>query len=286
MTDRIEALERFKQSFPPFLFETPEKDFLKPSKFAAILAPMPDHDKFMAERDVLISKDSGSTPLELKPHNPLLTKEQELHLFRQFDFHRHRIIVLGISSKSLNVVESHAAEAYKIKGLIVSCNIRLAIAMAKKRPEYIRNPHMNTLLELASEGNLGMMRAVDCFNYRLGNKFSTYASWAILHNMVSFTNRAEKYNAIFASTDDDLYKIPDYRHREIEVSPCDIDKLLDMIDEREQKVLQNYYGLRGPRMNLLEISNQIGVTKERVRQIRNCGIEKIRAKLGVTDAII
>ena len=75
---------------------------------------------------------------------------------------------------SLGRVEQGERETEQAKKLLVEANLRLVVAVAKK---YVnRGLH---LLDLIQEGNIGLMRAADKFNYHLGYKFSTYATWWI-----------------------------------------------------------------------------------------------------------
>ena len=87
---------------------------------------------------------------------------------------------IGTSRKQLSSITDRIctgeARAQEAKMTIVSSNLRLVVSIAKKYRN--RTPGL-TFLDLIQEGNIGLMKAVDKFEYRRGYKFSTYATWWI-----------------------------------------------------------------------------------------------------------
>ena len=76
--------------------------------------------------------------------------------------------------KILALISENKTEMLQAKDQFVRSNLRLVLSIAKK----YSYPGLD-MLDLVQEGNIGLMKAVDKFNYRLGNKFSTYATWWI-----------------------------------------------------------------------------------------------------------
>jgi RNA polymerase primary sigma factor/RNA polymerase sigma factor len=258
--------------------------FAKPGIEPEIMSPMPQGDT--APRKV--RAPSGLPPYLASLYEvPLLNREQEYHLFRRFNYLKYKATKLRetidparAKSSVMDEIEKLYEDAVHTKNRIVQANLRLVVSIAKR--------HVNSsddFFTLVSDGNMSLIRAVEKFDYSRGNKFSTYASWAIMKNFARTIPEEFKHRDRFRTTADEMFSAQaDNRSDQVEQETAQfqreqqIGKILSRLDEREQRIIINRFGLERGRepLTLKEVGAEMGVTKERVRQIEARAINKLR----------
>jgi RNA polymerase primary sigma factor len=272
-------------------------------------------------------------------------KKQELDLTVEPSLDSLRLYLRSIGRVELLTADQEIDLAKRIekgdmaaKRHMVEANLRLVVSIAKG---YLGRGL--SFLDLIQEGSLGLIRAVEKFDYRRGYKFSTYATWWIRQavtraiadkartiripvHMVEKLNRVthverqlvqrygrepepeeiakelqvtvrEVRDILRVSQmpvslekpvgDEDESELGDFVADEATEEPFeaatenlqreDIQKALDSLPERERQVIELRYGLRGHEpLTLEEVGRAFGVTRERVRQIENNTLKKLK----------
>jgi RNA polymerase primary sigma factor len=261
-------------------------DFDDPSKATAMLGDMPGLGEFESKRA------GKAPPKDVPPHMahlyewPLLNKEQEQHVFRKMNFLKHRLQKFQETldpgkAKVVDLlrIEDLKDEIKKCRDLLINCNQRLVYSQAKQK----LSPG-DSIDDLVSDGNMSLMRAVEKFDYARGNKFSTYATWAIMKNFARSIPDAKTHKQRYMTGHDELFEAKaDVRTDEQEVlatadaARARVNRLLEHLDARTREVIRMRTGLDGSEeMTLEQIGQHFGITKERVRQINVRGMKQLR----------
>ena len=259
-----------------------------------------------------------------------------------------RIYMREISNTPLLTPEEEVVLAKKIqrgdkaaRTTMIKANLRLVVKIAKDYANYGL-----PLADLISEGNIGLMKAVERFDPAKGGKLSTYGSWWIKQaikralanqsktirlpvHMVDKISKLRRITGILAEaygrepTDDELAEETGIPRKKLAllkraslhptsldapigdedssnysevigdehaVNPFEalseknmfgqLDELMDVLDERETKIISSRFGLEGKKpMTLEEVGHDFGVTRERIRQLQNIALDKMRRSL-------
>jgi RNA polymerase primary sigma factor/RNA polymerase sigma factor len=265
-------------------------DYINNPRFArkgaenACLGPMPVSDQPTKKA----RRPSGLPPYLASLYEmPLLTREQEAHLFRKYNFLKYRAAKLREEldpampkSSLMDEIESLHQQAVATKNEIARANLRLVVSIAKRHV----TPDQN-FFELVSDGNMSLLRAIEKFDFARGNKFSTYASWAIMKNFARTIPGEFKHRDRFRTSQDELFAAtqehrgnPLLEEGQQNQREAQIERILRRLDEREQKIIIGRFGLDHSQepQTLKEVGASMGVTKERIRQIEARALSKLR----------
>ena len=300
---------------------------------------------YLTEHGVDVVGEDGTTAYKGAKDGDGAAKKTELDLTVEPSLDSLRLYLGTIGRVELLTADQEIELAKRIergdmpaKQHMVEANLRLVVSIAKG---YLGRGL--TFLDLIQEGSLGLIRAVEKFDYRRGYKFSTYATWWIRQavtraiadkartirvpvHMVEKLNRVahverqlvqrlgrepepDEIAAELKVTvrevrdilriaqmpvslekpvgDDEESALGDFVADEATEEPFeaatenvrreDIQRALDALPERERQVIELRYGLRGHEpLTLEEVGRAFGVTRERIRQIENNTLKKLK----------
>ncbi len=299
------------------------------------------YEEHISDHTGITSDDSVSLYLNEMSRVPLLTREEEIALAKKMQIGRQARLTMIESDgdiKNLDEIQSLIREGKDAREYLIKANIRLVVSIAKKYRRY-----GSSFLDLIQAGNVGLIRAVDKFDYTRGNRFSTYATWWIRRSVLRFLNQKERtirlpnylsnrlrkvrhvtrdlsqqlgrqptLEEISEFVDQDAEELRQLIHyarlpisldkpvgeegesellhfieNENAVAPFntvqqrlleeDIGNALGDLSEREASIIKLRFGLEGNRSHTLkELGEIFGVTRERIRQIQQKALRKLR----------
>ena len=216
----------------------------------------------------------------------LLSKDEEQFYFRRMNWlkfqalhKRNRLDPKRATMKQMKQIEAILAEAETVKAILITSNLRLVVSIAKKF-----NEPSHSFDELISEGNVALMRSVEKFNFALGNRFSTYATYAIQRHFFRISHKSRQYRNRFASDDEPVKDRAEEVSDHESCSPDQVhylktlfSKFLYRLESREQQIVLARFGFNGDKPKTFrQLGTEMGVCKERIRQIQTRAIAKLR----------
>jgi RNA polymerase sigma factor (sigma-70 family) len=264
----------------------PCRQFLKAD--AERLATLPPADSLVPLRQRAGERAAGDVSPYLASlyETRLLTKDEEQFYFRRMNWLKFRAATARgrldrrrASLRQIDEIEGWLAEAESVKGILITSNLRLVVSIAKKFVDV-----SNSFEELVSEGNVALMRSVEKFSFALGNRFSTYATYAIQRHFFRLSQKGRQFRSRFVADDEALRGRASEAPITDRCSSAQIDTLkelfsrfLEGLETREKQIVVARFGFDGrPSRTFRELGVEMGVCKERIRQIQTRAMEKLR----------
>lgn len=173
-------------------------------------------------------------------NHSILDVEEEIALVKKMGAGKRAQMRLdqGISPEERNILERRVEEGEGARQRLIRSNLRLVISIAKR----YRGQGL-TFLDLIQEGNVGLMRAVEKFDYRQGNKLSTYATWWIrqaITRALSYQSRTIRLPVHMGERLRRVRQVSGQLERELgrKPEPEEIAQLLDLSLEQMERVLR------------------------------------------------
>ena len=170
---------------------------------------------------------------------------------------------------------------------LTSANLRYVVKVAKQY-----TGRGVALEDLISEGNIGMMKAAEKFDAARGKRFVNFAAPFIRKSIEEAIDKQEgssqpisvdepiplgsqnNFSLLNVLEDKDAPRAD--QHTEQEALILELKKVIDVLDEREQTVIKHFFGIECDHLTMAEIATTMGIKRERVRQIRDKAVRKLR----------
>ena len=219
-------------------------------------------------------------------YSPLRSAD-EIRLFLRYNYARYRLASLA-RAPAKKSSRARTAEMYRwyrramrLRSDLTGANLALVIAMAKRT----RIPDVD-FSELVSEGNMALLRAIEKFDVSRGYKFSTYACRVILKSFSRLASKSCIHRRRFGVEFDPSMEPGDHTEQKRQAVRNDaLARLHEILvknhadlNTTEQRVIDQRFALTegGKKKTLALIGSEMGVSKERIRQIQRSALAKLR----------
>jgi RNA polymerase primary sigma factor len=283
LDERIERLNRRKAKFI-------DDPLYHQDDAAEVIGQLVSQD----ELDAQVKPEDLRIPRDLPPYlqdlyrTPLLTPAKERALFLKFNFHKFQFVTARrelepqfAKVRDLEALEGCLQAAIETKNAILRANLRLVVSVARKhlRPGI-------SIMELISDGNITLMRAVEGFDIHRGNRFSTYATLALMKGFARSVPQMLASKRTPSVEEHILESVPDRDHHLATDRLADrehVGVLLSHLSDSERRVLSAHYGLgKDAGITFDEVGERMGLSKHRVRQLEQSALAKLRRAAEVT----
>lgn len=261
-------------------------EFEDDRKHDEIMGEMPDLAEFERQRKKGKALKNDKMPPEIVVlyNNPVLTREQEHHLFRKYNFLKykaHKLLTAGKNTLGVQMqVRLLLEQAVTLKQRLADCNIRLAVNVSRKHA--VATAQLHRLWDIVSEANWCILKSIMCFDFTRQVKFSTYTTWGIRNNLGRATAEYREHSSRFSSGHKpQVFEQPCPEDEHIDENDRQaflrytVDTMLDMLGERDSAIVRLCV-LDSEPQTLDKVGRKFGITKERVRQIKMRSINQMR----------